>query len=194
MRAHVNQFDITNDMIVNCWCHFRQNNKSIIQKYGASVKDPIVLDENSKILYDQNFESLFQLFIDLDSPERENEYYAIHFIYETGYELHISRIPAQMLKSDPERFQNNIRVLIVPSDVNYERGPILSKILRNQTTLQHPMNLDTNKILFITIHGTPHDTDYQLWNIDKRNQLAPGTQTQSNPDTIMFLILGQSQR
>ncbi len=194
MRAHLNDYEITNQMIYDCFIYFRQSNHSSIQKYGLNLAEPIILDAKTKLFYTtQQIEALFQLFIDLDSPERSHEYYALHFIHESGYELHIDRVQSELRKLNPEKLNN---FLIVPSDVNYERGSQLSKTLRNHIT-QPSMNLNTQKILFVTIQGTRHNTDYQLWKSNQLSRPLPQVkppvesqiEPQSDPNKIEFLII-----
>ena len=167
-RVHLTNFEVTNEMITACWCYFRQTSKECLKKYGpiANSAHVVLNEQQSKFYYQGSFNCLFDLFVDFDSPDREKEYYALHFIHPNGYEFHISRIRKHQIEANP----HNLCVLTLPSKVNYERGPKLAKILQKVMT-PNPGNCtynpETDHALFVTIQGTQHDTDYDLWDLSK---------------------------
>ncbi len=158
-RVHITSFEMTNEMITACWSYFRQTNKACLQKYGPIANsNPVTLtDQLSRFYHQGSLVCLFDLFVDLD------------FIHPSGYEFHISRIQKHQIVANP----HNLCVLTTASKVNYERGPKLVKILQ-KTTMQptpngrtYTYNPEIDHTLFVTIQGTPHDTDYALWDLSK---------------------------
>jgi hypothetical protein len=194
MRAHLNDFELADEMIRQCWIHFRQTSKACLKKYGSvsthmNSTPAIFLPELEKWYLQNSLACLFELFIDLDSPDREQEYYAIHFIHPNGQEYHISRIQKQRIVANP----HNICVLTTPSEVNFERGPRLVKTIEGISLPNYNHNPQNDKPLFITIQGTPHESDYELWDLSKGKKSRAEQLPTTDPTKVNFLIFGQGQ-
>lgn len=43
LRAHINQFEVTHQIITDCWVYFRQINKKAMAKYGPRGSDKNIL-------------------------------------------------------------------------------------------------------------------------------------------------------
>jgi hypothetical protein len=155
------------DELALYWKYFRTHNSLAVIKYGLIQDDKdyrSILNSQQLANYTKmKIEDIFLRFLRFDTIDRQDEYYAMQFIYANGYEVHLSRIPNKH-KTNVEFTEfmksKSMSLYINEYHITFGRAKPIQKYIKSACTCTYTCDFDWGHV-FVCIAGFPHDSDLE---------------------------------